>query len=263
MAASAPWFHVVRRCSAATRRLYCFPYAGGPVTAFQPLGREMRPDVELWVASLPGRGPRLLEPPETDLRRIVVPLAEGIAHAGVHDFVLFGHSMGALLCFEVARELRRRGWASPAAVVVSGARAPQFFGLPDDERTHDLSRPEFIDRLRALEGTPPEVLGSPELMDLLLPALRADFRICETYRYRPEMPLPSPLVVLFGREDDDVRPQHAAGWRSHTNGFCAMQALDGGHFFLERHWSVIGSLLNALLDRAPPRAAEPLGCGAP
>jgi surfactin synthase thioesterase subunit len=158
---------------------------------------------------------------------------------------------------EVARELRRRGSASPAAIVVSGARAPQFFGQPEEERYHDLPRPEFLDRLRALEGTPPEVLGSPEIMDLLLPALRADFRICETYRLEPEMPLHSPLVVLFGRADDDVRPRHAAGWRSHTNGPCAIHALDGGHFFLDAHWPFLGSLLNALLDRAAPHATPP------
>ena len=141
--------------------------------------------------------------------------------------------------------------------MVSGARAPQFFGQPEEERYHDLPRPEFLDRLRALEGTPPEVLGSPEIMDLLLPALRADFRICETYRLEPEMPLHSPLVVLFGRADDDVRPRHAAGWRSHTNGPCAIHALDGGHFFLDAHWPFLGSLLNALLDRAAPHATPP------
>jgi medium-chain acyl-[acyl-carrier-protein] hydrolase len=255
--AANAWFRAVRRGQPATR-LYCFPYAGGSVTAFLPLGREIRSHAEVLVASLPGRGPRLSEPPETDLGRLVAPLADGIARAGAHDFVLFGHSMGALLCFEVARELRRRGGPTPAGLLVSGARAPQFFGSPEEERVHHLPQREFIAHLRSLQGTPAEVLASPEIMDLLLPALRADFRICETYRYLPGPPLSSPVVVLFGRDDKDVRPQHAAGWRSHTSGPCVVRALSGGHFFLDPHWPEIGSILDALLERGAPVAAPEL-----
>lgn len=252
--AASGWFHAVRRGSPA-RRLYCFPYAGGSLTAFQPLGREIRSGAEVLVASLPGRGPRLAEPPETDPGRLVARLADGIAQAGAHDFVLFGHSMGALLCFEVARELRRRGGPTPAGLLVSGARAPHFFGRPEEERSHDLPRRKFIARLRALQGTPAEVLASAELMDLLLPALRADFRICETYRYLPGPSLSTPVAVLFGLDDDDVRPQHVAGWRAHTSGPCIIRALSGGHFFLEPHWPEIGSILDALLQRGAQGAA--------
>jgi medium-chain acyl-[acyl-carrier-protein] hydrolase len=169
--------------------------------------------------------------------------------SGARDFVFFGHSMGALLSFEVARELREREYESPAGLVVSGARSPQFLGRREGERRFDLPREQFIEYVRSLGGTPPEVLDSPELMDLLLPALRADFKICETYRYADGAPLSSPLMVLFGEGDAEVRPHHVAGWQMHTRGECATRGFPGGHFFIERHWPEVACLLNAFLDR--------------
>jgi medium-chain acyl-[acyl-carrier-protein] hydrolase len=253
---ASPWFHVVPRPGAAasprsaSRRLYCFPYAGGALSTFRPLASHIRHDVELCFVSLPGRGPRLAEPPEDDLRNVVSSLAGGIMESGARDFVFFGHSMGALLSFEVARELRRRGGSSPAGLVVSGARAPQFAGSADGERRHsDLPREELIEHLRSLGGTPPEVLDFPELMDLLLPALRADFKIYETYRYVAESPLSSPLMVLLGEEDAEVRPEQVAAWRPETTSDCTIRSFPGGHFFILRHWPELGRVLNGLMDR--------------
>jgi len=246
---ASPWFHVVRRASAA-RRLYCFPYAGGTITAFRPLASDIRRDVELCLASLPGRGPRLSEPPEDDLHRLVSSLADGVLEPGAHEFAFFGHSMGALLSFEVARELRRRGSRLPAGVIVSAARAPQFVGSGDERRHHDLPTDEFIHYVRSLGGTAPEVFDSPELMDLLLPALRADFKICESYRHVDGPPLSSPLMVLFGEQDAEVRPQHVAGWPLHTTRECTLRGFIGGHFFIERHWSEVAGLINDFLEGA-------------
>jgi surfactin synthase thioesterase subunit len=252
---TSAWFHVLRRSRPAAGRLYCFPHAGASFAAFHPLARAIGEDVELAFASLPGRGPRLDEAPERDLRRLVSALADGIARAGTRDFVLFGHSMGALLSFEVARELRRRGHAPPAALVVSGARPPQLCGGAGATH-HDLPRDALVDYVRTLGGTPPQVIDSGEMMDLLLPALRADLEICETYRHVAEPPLPSPVVALFGEEDPDVRPQHVAGWRLHTARGFAIRSFAGGHFFLDRHWPEVGWLLHGLLHRAVARAGE-------
>jgi len=245
------WFHVFRPVPAARKRLYCFPYAGGSVFGFRHLTNLIHPNVELRVASLPGRGPRHAEPVESDPRRLVSGLADGVQEEAGARFVFFGHSMGAMLCFEVARELRRRGSAMPESVVVSGAHAPERFGKREGDYRHDLPRVDFLDHLRSLEGTPPEVLDVPELMDLLLPALRADFKISETYRFAAEAPLPTSLIVLVGRDDPDVRPEDVAGWQAHAQYGCLMRSLPGGHFFIDRHLPEIVRLLDRLLA-APP-----------
>jgi len=250
------WFHVFRRVPAARKRLYCFPYAGGSVFAFRHLSNSIHPNVELCVASLPGRGPRQAEPAESDLRRLVSALADAVQEAAGARFAFFGHSMGAMLCFEVARELRRRGSAMPESMVVSGARAPERFGKREGDYRHDLPRVEFLDYLRSLEGTPPEVFDVPELMDLLLPALRADFAISETYRCAAEAPLPASLIVLVGSDDPDVRPEDVAGWKAHAQYGCSMRSLPGGHFFIDRHWPEIGRLLDRLLNAAPAVRAD-------
>jgi medium-chain acyl-[acyl-carrier-protein] hydrolase len=255
---TGPSFHTVRRSRAAARRLYCFPYAGGAMSAFRPLASAIREDVELCVASLPGRGPRLGERPEDDMGRLVSPLADGVMEGGSGEFALLGHSMGALVAFEVARELRRRGFAPPLGLVVSGARAPHFIGHAERERRSDLPREKLLDYLRSLGGTPSEVLDSSELMDLLLPAIRADIRICETYRYLAEPPLSVPLWVLFGEEDPEVRPQHVAGWRLHTTSECVIRGFTGGHFFIERHGPEVGRILTGFLDGQGAVRAEAL-----
>jgi medium-chain acyl-[acyl-carrier-protein] hydrolase len=252
---ASAWFQVIRpravaSSPAASRRLYCFPYAGGAPSAFRALASHLRQDVEVYVASLPGRGPRTTEPPVDDLRLLCSWLADALITSAVREFVFFGHSMGALLSFEVARELRRRGSISPAGLLVSGARAPALAGTAGGMRHHDLPRDELIEHLRKLEGTPPEVLAMPELMDLLLPGLRADFKICETYRYVAEPPLSVPLMVLFGEDDEEVRPEHASAWRSATTGECSIRSFPGGHFFFERHRPEVGRLLNEFMDRA-------------
>jgi medium-chain acyl-[acyl-carrier-protein] hydrolase len=177
-------------------------------------------------------------------------LADAVSESAGSDFAFFGHSMGALLAFELARELRRRGSISPAGLVVSGARAPALAGAAAGKRHCDLPREELIEHLRSLGGTPPEVLELPELMDLLLPALRADFKVCENYRYVAEPPLSAPLTVLFGEEDEEVRPHHVAGWGGETTSECTIRSFTGGHFFIERHWPEIGQLLSDFMGRS-------------
>lgn len=267
MSGAPPWFQVIgrvpaTRSCAVSPRLYCFPHGGGAVSAFRPLATHIRPDVEICVASLPGRGPRAAERPEEELGHLVARLTDAVMESASRDFVFFGHSLGALLSFEVARALRRRGSISPAGLVVSGARAPQFMGSGERQRQcHDLPRDELIEHLRSLGGTPREVLELPELMDFLLPALRADFKICETYHYVAEAPLAAPLMVLFGEEDQEVRPHHVCGWQVQTTAECTSRKFSGDHFFLERHWPEIGRLLNGFMDRAwalPADGLEPV-----
>lgn len=261
MTGAGAWFQVIRPRTAASphvgsRRIYCFPYGGGASSAFRPLASHLRQDVAIFAASLPGRGSRITESPVDDVRSLASSLADAVSAASERDFIFFGHSMGALLSFEVARELRRRGSAAPAGLVVSGARGPAVAGRGGGKQHHDLPRDELIEHLRKLGGTPPEVLEMPELMELLLPALRADFKICETYRYVSEPPLSVPLMVLSGEGDEEVRPEHAAAWRSETTGECTIRSFPGGHFFIEQQWPEVGRLLNEFLDQTRGKRSE-------
>ena len=145
-------------------------------------------------------------------------------------FAFFGHSMGALILFELTRWLRRTKNPMPVHLFVSGRRAPQ---VPDRQPpSHNLPEPEFIQRLRELNGTPQEVLDHPELMQLMLPLLRADFSVCETYEYQVELPLNCPIAAFGGLEDIEVPREDIEPWRTETTGSFSLHMLPGDHFFL-------------------------------
>jgi medium-chain acyl-[acyl-carrier-protein] hydrolase len=145
-------------------------------------------------------------------------------------FALFGHSMGSLVAYELARVLRRTGLPTPAHLFVSGRRAPQM--LREPQTFHDLPDARFIERLRELSGTPEEVLQHPELIAFVLPTLKADFAVCETYMYRPEPALECPISAFGGLTDADVSRDELAAWAQLTRGPFRMEFFPGGHFFL-------------------------------
>jgi surfactin synthase thioesterase subunit len=134
-----------------------------------------------------------------------------------------------MISMDLARVLRRKLNKEPVHLFVSGRRAPQ---MPRTrEATYNLAEPEFIEELRRLNGTPPEVLAHPELMQLMIPLLRADFSVCQTYEYVPEPPLSCPITVFGGLEDETTR-EELDGWREHTSATCSVRMAPGNHFFL-------------------------------
>jgi medium-chain acyl-[acyl-carrier-protein] hydrolase len=145
-------------------------------------------------------------------------------------FAFYGHSMGALIGYELARRLREEGRPGPSHLFVSGCRAPQLEDTRDP--TYDLPDAEFIEELRRLGGTPAEVLDNAELLHLMLPLLRADFTLVQTYRYAEGPPLVCPLTAVGGLEDEEVTPEHLAPWRELTSGASSLHMLPGDHFFL-------------------------------
>lgn len=186
--------------------------------------------VEVCAIELPGRGSRLMEPPFTQLEPLIQELTRVLLPYLEKPFAFFGHSMGALVSFELARILRQEYDLSPVHLFVSGRRPPQ---VPDpDPPIHTLPEPEFIDELRRYNGTPEAVLENAELMQLLLPTLRADFAVIETYVYTPDPPLNFPITAFGGLEDWKASCDDLEAWREQTSADFSLQMFPGDHFFV-------------------------------
>lgn len=225
-----PWLVISKANPQAALRLFCFPYAGGSAQMYRTWAGLLPNTIELCAVEIPGRGRRLREQPINSLRELVNETFEGLRPHMNKPFAFFGHSMGALMSFELARLLRREGLPGPARIFVSARRAPQ---IPDtDDPTYNLPEPEFIEELRRLNGTPQEVLEHPELLQLMLPILRADFSVCQTYEYSPESPLESSITAYGGVEDVDVGREHLDAWKEQTTSSFNLRMLPGDHFFV-------------------------------
>jgi medium-chain acyl-[acyl-carrier-protein] hydrolase len=224
------WFESLSSARGQLLRLFCFPYAGGSAHVFRPWRRHFPSEIGLCLVHLPGRGKRIREPPFTRLNLLVQTIADHMMLEPELPYALFGHSMGALISFELARELRRRGFIAPRRLFLSGRRAPTVPGreLPTFNLPHD----EFIAEVRRLNGTPKELLDHPETMELFLPVLRADFEVADTYEYHPEERLSCPISVYGGLQDEDVPVESLRLWKEQTSAECKVRMFAGDHFFL-------------------------------
>ncbi len=226
---TAGWLFCPRPNPQAALRLFCFPYAGGGASVYRRWPAGLPASVEVCGLRLPGHEGRFREPAFTRLTPLVDALAEALLPALDRPFAFFGHSMGALIAFELARRLHRDGRPTPRHLFLSARAAPQLH-RPDP--CHNLPEPLFREHLRRLGGTPPEVLEHPELMKLLLPMLRADFAVCETYVHQPDEPLGCPITAFGGLDDPLPRREQLEGWRAHTRAGFRLHMLPGNHFFL-------------------------------
>ncbi|MEZ4454028.1 MAG: alpha/beta fold hydrolase [Nannocystaceae bacterium] len=239
------WLLRPRAAARPRVRLFCLPHAGAGASVFFPWSRELPEDVDVCAVQLPGRESRFGEAP---LRRMA-PLADGIADAILRHvdgpYAIFGHSMGATVGFEVVRALRRRGAPAPLRLIVAGRRAPHL-PTPTPLR-YPLPRPEFIAEMQRLGGTPPAILAEPELLDLFMGVLRADFEVLETHAFAPEAPLPTPITIFHGERDAEVSLAEIEAWAQHTSGGQRLHVFPGGHFFPHQSRAlVLGRLLEAL-----------------
>lgn len=230
----------------AKMRLFCFPYAGGGIWSFRTWFNSLPLTVEVCPVELPGRGTRLMEAPFTRLEPLTQALARALLNYLDKPFAFFGHSMGGTVSFELARLLRREYSLNPVHLFVSGCRAPQ---KPDlDPPIHALPEPAFLDELRRLNGTPDAVLEDAELMHLLLPTLRADFAVIETYVYASEPPLDCPITAFGGLQDLEISHDELKAWQEQTNAAFSLQMFKGDHFFLHSAQSLLLQSLNKKLD---------------
>ena len=187
-------------------------------------------DVEVCPIQFPGRGTRLMEPPFRCLSHLVEALSEGILSLLDKPFALFGHSLGSLVTFELARHLRAKHQVRPVCMFVSAGRAPQIphQGMP----IHNLPEREFLSEVHSLNGTSAELLNQQELMDIVLPSLRADFALYESYRYLPGPPLNFPISTFGGLSDQKVSRTDLEAWRVQTSESFSIRMFPGDHFFL-------------------------------
>jgi medium-chain acyl-[acyl-carrier-protein] hydrolase len=186
--------------------------------------------IEVCPVRFPGRETRRLEPPFTSLPPLVQALAQALAPHLDKPFTFYGHGMGALVSFELARQLRRQHGPKPTHLFVSGRSAPQ---IPHSHPPiHALPEPEFLDKLRSAHAAPKEALEQTEVMQLLLPILRADLAVCETYVYTSELPLDCPISVFGDLQDRAGRRDHLEAWRNQTKAVFAIQMIPGDHFAL-------------------------------
>ncbi len=238
------WLPLTKTDASKTLRLFCFPYAGGSSTIFHRWGEQLPDWVEVIAARLPGRGPKIREHAKESIGEIVQDIEPEVKALTGTPIALFGHSFGALVAFEVARQLHNLG-QPPTLLVVSASRAAHL--PPTRAPIHALEQPEFIAELKQMGGTSENILESTELMQLLLPTLRADFKAAETYRYTPDEKLSCPILALASPTDPHIKISQAAAWEQLTNNTFQIEQISGGHHFLETSRSEVLAILSAAL----------------
>jgi pyochelin biosynthesis protein PchC len=227
------WFRRFSEAPSGAPRLVCFPHAGGAASWYQPFAPHFEGRAELVAVQYPGRQDRRSEPLTDDIRA----LADQIAPLLTRDrpLHLFGHSMGAMIAFEVALRVE------PGHLFVSGRRAPQ---IVRDDRVHEKDDAGLIAEVRRLAGTNARVFDDEELVRMVLPAIRADYRAAETYRYRPGPALSCPVTALTGDADPKASVDEVGQWRARTTGVFALKVFSGGHFFLSDNRSAVAALVS-------------------
>ena len=197
----------------------------------------MPEEVELCVVQLPGRGARFNEHPYVQMASLIEVLSELLPAILDRSYAFFGHSLGALICFELARTIRNEGLRQPGLLFVSACNAPSK--LPMVPTIHTLPDQAFISELRRFNGTPTDVLENNELMTLMLPALRADFALFDSYVYAEDFPLTCPIIAFGGRDDEMVDPESMSAWQNQTSGEFTLQLLPGDHFYINSSWQTL------------------------
>jgi len=227
------WFSVRPARAVPALRLFCFPHVGAGASAFNLWRPAWVPDnIELWTVRLPGREQRLSEKPFHRMGPLVEALYEAMATELSRPYAFYGHSLGSLVAFEMARKIQRQGGQGPIHLLVSAHPAPQVGSCR--EVLHNLPDKEFVEALRRFAGTPDEALENEDLMSIMMVALRADFEVDEMYSYEEGPPLGCPISVFGGIDDADVSQANLAAWKTLTSQEFNLQMMEGDHFFIFR-----------------------------
>jgi len=225
--------------------LVCFPHAGGSASFYFPVSTAVRGRFDVSAVQYPGRQDRRAEEPIGSIAvladRVFAALRPRLEDGPV---AFFGHSMGAIVAYEVAQRAEREAGVSPAALIVSGRRAPP---RRRTENVHQRDDNGIIAELRRLSGTDADLLADEEMVRMILPAIRGDYRAIETYVYQPGPPLACPITAFVGDEDPQVTLDEARAWAEHTTAGFGLRVFRGGHFYLTaRPQETIAQLVDVL-----------------
>jgi surfactin synthase thioesterase subunit len=244
----SPWIRNFTPAPTARLRLVCFPHAGGSASYYFPLSRALSPEFDVYAVQYPGRQDRYKEPFVETIDDLADQVHAELGAVPAGPVAFFGHSMGAVLAFEVARRMENRTGRTPVTVFASGARAPSRYG---DERDHKDDR-ELVDVMRQLGGTDPRVLENREMLETFLPAFRNDYRALQAYHRGTEVGISAPIVVMTAIDDPKTTVADASAWHEHTSGGGTVHTFTGGHFYLEKQpegvIEVIARTLRAVPD---------------
>jgi pyochelin biosynthesis protein PchC len=247
------WIRRFEPAPDAPVQLACFPHAGGSASFFLPVARALAGRVEVLAVQYPGRQERRHEPCLQTIDELADAVLGPLLDCADRPLALFGHSMGASVAFELACKMEERGVA-PLALIISGRRAPSRDRL---ERVHELADADLIREIQNMNGTDSRLLLDEELLRMVLPAVRSDYRAVETYRWHSTGPVRAPLHVHTGTSDPKVDLDEAQAWQQHTSGEFTLTSYPGGHFYLNEHAprlieAIAGQLAQAASARQAP-----------
>ncbi|MFF4402810.1 thioesterase II family protein [Streptomyces sp. NPDC001480] len=228
---ASAWLRRFHSVPDAEHRVVCFPHAGGSASFYFPFSKALSADADVLAVQYPGRQDRRHEPCVNSVTELADILAEELRPWLDRPVTFFGHSMGGSVAFEVATRLQARGM-TVHTLVVSGRRAPSRVR---DEQVHLRDDEGLLDHIVQLGGTDRQVLSDPELLRMVLPMVRSDYRAAETYRHSPGPKLTCPVLALTGDTDPQVTHEEAAAWGEHTTGPFALEVFSGSHFYLLQH----------------------------
>lgn len=238
------WFVRYQRSAAdAPVRLFAFPFSGGGAAVYREWGHFLR-GVDVYSVLLPGRERRLEESPVGDARLLLDRMLPAVLTLADRPFLLFGHSMGALIAYELAHRLREYSLC-PLHVIVSAYRSPE---RPRRRVLHVLPDDEFIEALRDYGGTQRGVLDDPELVQLLLPMIRSDFKLHETYEFTARDPLHCPITAIVANADRHVSEEEMLDWRDKTDCAFSLVRVEGTHFYLLQRPDLVLSIVQSCID---------------
>lgn len=244
MLANDKWLVTIKPVSNPRMRLFCFPYSGGAAHVFSKWPQRLPHDIEVVAIQPPGRSNRFIEPLIKDWQVMVNQALQSIRPKLDVPFAIFGHSLGTAIGHEVCRQLEKEGH-KPLCFIPSGRNAPHV--KVDRKQLHTLSEAEFTAEIKTFNGTPAEVLENPELMELMIPILKADFTISETYTYQPGPPLDAPIRAIGGTHDPHVPVEGIEEWKDYTKSDFKSELIDGDHFYLHGEANHFFSIINTYL----------------
>jgi surfactin synthase thioesterase subunit len=224
------WITISTPAPQSAVRLVCLPHAGGSASFFFPVSRALAPEVEVLAVQYPGRQARRLEPAIDNLPDLADQIFAALGELTDKPLALFGHSMGAMLAYEVALRMQQAGVPAPVRLFASGRRAPSR--TRPNEWLHKGPDSAIVAKMRRLGGPGTEALADPEMLELVLPPVRNDYTAVETYQAEPGRRLDCPVTVLIGDDDPEVTIDEASAWAGHTSGACDVETFPGGHFYL-------------------------------